>query len=72
VLISVTAYDTVDGSEKSVVQDIDLDQEFNPHMDADAIRETLDIILCDDNDVVDINEEDLYSEAEKIYQVLNG
>jgi hypothetical protein len=58
-----------DGITRAYDHEVALD-EFDYGMDADAVRETLDIILCQDLDVTDINEEDLYSEAERIYQAL--
>jgi len=56
--------------ELSLVEvDIDL-SEFDPSMDADAVREALEIHICQDADVVDIDEVDLYTEAERVYRAL--
>lgn len=44
--------------------------EFNRSMDADSVRETLEIILCQDYDIVDIDEEDLYVAAEAVYRAV--
>jgi hypothetical protein len=57
------------GELQLVDVDIDLSQ-FEPGMDADAVRETLEILICQDADVVDIEETDLYIEAERVYQAL--
>jgi hypothetical protein len=46
--------------------------DFEPGMDADAVRETLEIIMCQDGGCIDVTEEDLYSEAERVYRALNG
>lgn len=46
--------------------------EFSTDMDADAVRETLEILICQDADVVDIDEVDLYTEAERVYQALKA
>lgn len=69
-LISVAAH-RVD-TEKSIVSiDVSL-AEFTKDMDADAVRETLEIIICDDGKCVDIDETDLYIEAERVYQALKN
>lgn len=59
------------GTPQLVTVDIDL-SEFTSDMDADAVRETLEIIICQDADVVDIDETDLYIEAERVYQTLKA
>lgn len=46
--------------------------EFDRSMDAIAVKELLDIIVCDDYLVTDVDEEDLYAVAEKIYQALQA
>lgn len=69
-IVSVNAYN--DDERVNVSVDIDLDQDFNPAMDGDAVRETLDIIICQDANVVDIEEVDLYTEAERVYQALKA
>jgi hypothetical protein len=51
--------------------DINL-SDFEPGLDADGVRETLEIIICDEAGVVDIDEVDLYTEAERVYQALRA
>ena len=59
------------GEVSLVNVDVDL-SDFEPSMDADAVRETLEILICQDADVVDIDEVDLYTEAERVYQALKA
>lgn len=69
-LVTVNAYRPYQLKPMVFSIDLNLEEDFNPHMDADAVRETLDIIICQDADVTDIDEEDLYTEAERVYQAL--
>lgn len=71
--VNVRAF-KADGSShqfEHITYEVDL-SEFDGPYDADGVRETLDIVICDDCGVIDIDEEDLYVEAERVYQKLNG
>lgn len=68
--INVAAH-KVSPQKELITLDVSL-AEFNPGMDADAVRETLEIIICDDGHCVDIDETDLYIEAERVYQALRN
>lgn len=59
------------GAQSLVNVDVDL-SEFSSDMDADGVRETLEIIISQDAEVVDIDEVDLYTEAERVYQALKA
>lgn len=69
--ISVNAANVITGNRDNYTFDIDLN-DFDDAMDSKSIVETLDIIICQDLNVVDVDEVDLYTEAERIYQVLNN
>lgn len=68
--INVAAH-RVDHEKTLISLDVSL-AEFTKDMDADAVRETLEIIICDDGHCVDIDETDLYIEAERVYQALKN
>lgn len=46
--------------------------EFNAGMDGDAVRETLEMYLVGEANLIDIDETDLYIEAERVYQALKN
>lgn len=54
-----------------ITVDIDL-SEFDPAMDAEAVAEHLSIAICQDGNCIDIDEQDLYQEAERVYQELRN
>lgn len=68
-LVNVNAIRVSDGESANYSLEIDL-TEFDQGMDANGVRETMDIIICQDCNVVDIDEVDLYTEAERVYQAL--
>lgn len=68
--VNVAAH-VVSKASEVVTVDVNL-SEFSSDMDADAVRETLEIIICDDGHCVDIDETDLYIEAERVYQALKA
>lgn len=69
-LVNFTAHRVVEMPDHFTI-DVDL-SDFEPGMDSDAVRETLEIIMCQDGKCIDITEEDLYSEADRVYRALNG